>query len=157
MTRSTQGLARREDVASIDGLIRAIYEVISGPAGPRDWDRERTLFFPGARLIPTRPGSEGEGVADVFDVDGYIASRTPFFEKNSFYETEFARRRFVFGSIASVLSAYESRWRPDDKPFVRGINSIQLFHDGDRWWVLSIAWDNERPGSPLPDLSQVGA
>jgi hypothetical protein len=141
-----------EDVASIDGIVRALYEVISGPAGaPRDWERERKLLFPGARLIPTRPGPEG-AIADVFDVEGYIASRSPLFEKNAFFETELARRTFVFGSIAHVLSAYELRRAPGEEPFVRGVNSIQLFHDGSRWWVLSIAWDNERPGNPLPDL-----
>jgi hypothetical protein len=140
------------DVASIDGIIRALYEVISGPAGvPRDWERERKLLIPGARLIPTRPGPAG-AVADVFDVEGYIASRSPLFEKDAFFETELARRTFVFGSIAHVLSAYELRRAPAEKPFLRGVNSIQLFYDGSRWWVLSIAWDNERPGNPLPDL-----
>lgn len=143
------------DVASIDGIIRAIYEVISGPAGPRDWDRERKLFLPGARLLPARPGPAGGTMGDVFDIDGYIDSRSPFFEKNSFYETEFARRTFVSGGIAHVLSAYEGRRTPGEKPFLRGVNSIQLFHDGERWWVLSIAWDNERPDNPLPDLEEI--
>ena len=142
-----------EDVASIDGIVRAIYECISGPAGPRDWERDRKLFFSGARLVPTRPGPEGGVIADVFDIDGYVASRSPFFETNAFYEAEFARRTFVFGSIAQVLSAYEARRAPGEKPFLRSVNSIQLFNDGARWWVLSIAWDNERPGTPLPDIA----
>ena len=142
-----------EDVASIDGIVRALYEVISGLAGaPRDWERERKLFLPGARLVPTRPGPGGGAVADVFDVEGYIASRSPMFEKDSFFETEVGRRTFVFGHIAHVLSSYELSRAPGEKPFVRGVNSIQLFHDGDRWWVLSIAWDNERPDNPLPEL-----
>ncbi|MGH9317555.1 MAG: hypothetical protein ACRD1P_10660 [Thermoanaerobaculia bacterium] len=142
-----------EDAASIDGIIRAIYEVISGPAGaPRDWERERKLFIPGGRLIPTRPRPEGGAIADVFDLEGYIGSRSPMFEKDSFFETEVARRTFRFGHIAHVLSAYELRRSPGEKPFMRGINSLQLFHDGSRWWILSIAWDNERPGNPLPDL-----
>ena len=144
-----------EDVSSIDGVIRALYEVISGPAGaPRDWDRDRKLFLPGGRLMPTRPGPEGGGIADVFDIEGYIASRTPMFEKDSFFEKEIARREFVFGNIAHVLSSYELSRSPGEKPFQRGVNSIQLFHDGNRWWVFSIAWDNERPGSPLPDLKR---
>jgi hypothetical protein len=141
------------DVASIDGIVHALYEVISGPAGAlRDWDRERKLFYPGAKLAPTRPAPEGGGIVDFFDLEGYIASRSPMFEKDSFFETEIARREFVFGNIAHVLSSYELARAPGAKPFVRGVNSIQLFHDGRRWWVLSIAWDNERPGHPLPDL-----
>jgi hypothetical protein len=149
-------MAAREadpDVASLDGVVQALYEVISGPTGePRDWARERKLFVPGARLIPTRLGGDGRPVADVFDLDGYIASRSPMFEKDSFFEVEVARRTFQFGNIAHLLSAYELRRAPEEKPFLRGVNSIQLFHDGERWWVLSIAWDNERPGNPLPDL-----
>jgi hypothetical protein len=141
------------DVASIDGVVRALYEVISGPAGaPRDWDRERRLFFPGARLVPTRLGPDGRPIADVFDLEGYIASRTPMFEKDSFFETEIGRRTFVFGNIAHVLSSYELSRAPGETPFVRGVNSIQLYNDGNRWWVLGIAWDSERPGNPLPDV-----
>lgn len=140
-----------EDVASIDGILRAIYEVVSGPAGKRDWDRERKLLLPGARLMAARPGPAGGSIGEVFDIDGYIASRSPFFEDNAFYESEFARRTFVFGGMAHVLSAYEGRSAPDGAPFMRGVNSIQLFHDGSRWWVLSILWDNERPGNPMPE------
>jgi hypothetical protein len=143
------------DVASIDGVVRALYEVISGPAGaPRDWDRERKLFYPGAKLAPTRPKPGGGGIVDFFDIEGYIASRSPMFEKDSFFEKEVGRQEFVFGNIAHVLSSYELSRAPGEKPFIRGVNSIQLFHDGDRWWVLSIAWDNERPGNPFPDLRQ---
>jgi hypothetical protein len=142
------------DVASIDGVVRALYEVISGPAGAqRDWKRERKLFIAGARLIPTRIGPDGKPVADVFDVDGYIASRSPMFAKDSFFETELERRTFLFGNIANVLSSYALSRAPGERPFMRGVNSIQLFHDGARWWVLSIAWDNERSGNPLPGLS----
>jgi hypothetical protein len=143
--------ARREDVETIEGIIKALYEVISGPAGPRDWDRERTLLHPQARLMPTRPGPEGGGLVDVFDCDGYIASRSPFFAQNDFYEVEMAQRVDRFGNIAQVWSQYEGRRAPDSEPLFRGINSIQLFHDGDRWWVMSVLWDNEREGNPLPE------
>jgi hypothetical protein len=27
---------------------------------------------------------------------------------------------------------------------------VQLYHDGDRWWVISVLWDNERTGVELP-------
>jgi len=142
--------ARREDVESIEGIVKALYECISGPAGPRDWDRERTLLAPGARLHPTRAGDDGRGIMDVFDVEGYIASRTPFFAQNDFWEAEVARRVERFGNIAQVWSIYEYRRSPDGEPFGRGINSIQLFNDGDRWWVVSVLWDNERPGVSIP-------
>jgi hypothetical protein len=140
---------RREDVDSIDGIVKALYETISGPAGPRDWERERSLLAPGARLQPTR-AEEGRGIMDVFDVEGYIASRTPFFAANDFYEAEVSRRVDRFGNIAQVWSVYEYRRSPEDpNPFGRGINSIQLFNDGDRWWIVSVLWDNERPGNTL--------
>jgi hypothetical protein len=142
--------ARREDVESIEGIVTALYEVVSGPAGTRDWERERTLLHPAARLMPTRP-EPGGAVIDVFDCAGYIASRAPFFAANDFYEVEVAHRVERFGNIAHVWSTYEGRRSPEGEPFLRGINSIQLFHDGDRWWVLSVLWDNERPENPLPE------
>lgn len=142
--------AKREDVDSIEGIVKALYEVVSGPAGSRDWERERALLHPGARLMPTRP--EGEGaVVDVFDCAGYIASRSPFFAANDFHEVEVGHRVERFGNIAHVWSIYEGRRSPEGEPFLRGINSIQLFHDGDRWWVLSVFWGNERPGNPMPE------
>lgn len=139
------------DAVSIDAVVKALYESISGYAGqPRQWERDRELFHPGARLIPTRPLEEGGAVADIFDFDGYVHSRTPFFAENDFFEIEIARREFRFGSIAHVLSAYEGRKAPGGEIVKRGINSIQLFHDGKRWWVVSILWDNEREGVRLP-------
>ena len=145
------------DVASIDAIMAAAYDVISGPAGKeRDWDRERSLFFPAARLIPT---SGKAGVANktsqlepqVLDVDGYIARTREYLEKTGFFETEIARRTEQFGSIAHVWSTYESRHARDDaKPFMRGINSIQLFFDGDRWWIVSIYWQHESAADSIP-------
>ncbi|HEY4595338.1 MAG TPA: hypothetical protein VIJ02_02975 [Thermoanaerobaculia bacterium] len=142
--------ARREDVESIEGIVKALYEVISGPAGARDWDRERTLIHPQGRLMPTRPRPEGGAGVEVFDTDGYIASRTPFFAANDFHEIETGHRIERFGNVAHVWSAYEGRRAPGGEILFRGINSIQLFHDGDRWWVMSVLWDNEREGNPLP-------
>ncbi len=139
------------DAVSIDAIVKAIYETISGPAGaPRQWERDRALYHPKALLIPTRPLPEGGAAADVFDMDGYVASRAPFFAQNDFFEIEIGRREFRFGAIAHVLSFYEARRSPGGEILKRGINSIQLFHDGVRWWVMSILWDNERPGVPLP-------
>lgn len=140
------------DAVSIDSIVKAMYESISGRAGkPRQWARDRALHHPKALLIPTRPLPEGGAAADVFDLDGYVASRTPFFAENDFFEIEIGRREFRFGSIAHVLSFYEGRKSPGGELIKRGVNSIQLFHDGERWWVLSILWDNEREGVRLPE------
>src|SRR5881409_666936 len=105
--------ANPDDVASIDAIIGAVYDSISGAAGKkRDWDRERSLYFPGARLIPTAIKAGGENVdlaPQILDIDGFIARVEPFFEENGFYEKEIARRVEQFGQIAHVWSIYESR------------------------------------------------
>ncbi|MFZ1218972.1 MAG: hypothetical protein WAO00_06740 [Chthoniobacterales bacterium] len=147
---------RSDDVSSIDAIIRAAYDVISGPVGkPRDWERERSLFWPGARLIPTAtvPGRNDVDLAPlILDVDGYIARVEPIFMKAGFYETEVARRTEQFGQIAHVWSTYESRHRKDDpEPFMRGINSFQLFHGGTRWWIVNIYWQHENAANPIPE------
>ena len=144
------------DVASINAIIRATYDVISGPAGKkRDWNRERALFYPGARLISTAsiPGRNDVDLQpQILDVEGYMARAEPLFEKAGFYETEIARRVERFGRIAHMWSTYESRHNPDDaKPFMRGINSIQLFYDESRWWIVSIYWQHESSEHPIPE------
>lgn len=146
-------VANPRDVSSIDAIIAAIYDRISGPAGKkRDWDRERSLYIPGARLIPTgKPGAVDELEPQLLDVEGFIARVEPYFEKERFYEKEIARRTEQFGQIAQVWSTYESRHDPSDpEPFMRGINSIQLFHDGKRWWIVSIYWQQENAQAPIP-------
>ena len=144
------------DVASINAIIRATYDVISSPAGKkRDWNREHSLFYPGARLIPTAsiPGRNDVDLEpQILDVEGYIARAEPLFEKAGFYEAEIARRVERFGRIAHVWSTYESRHNPDDaKPFMRGINSIQLFYDESRWWIVSVYWQHESTEHPIPE------
>src|SRR4030095_15802509 len=150
------------DVESIDAIVTAAYDGISGPAGKkRDWDRERSLYFPGERLISTaRPGTSDEGqvtsenkiAPQILDIDGFIARVDPFFEENGFYEKEIARRTEQFGNIAHVWSIYESRHNEDDpEPFMRGINSIQLFNDGKRWWIVNIYWQHASAQNPIPE------
>ena len=141
------------DIASIDAIITAAYDAISGPAGKkRDWDRERSLYYPGARLIPTaKPGANDDLAPQILDVEGFIARVEPYFAEQGFFEKEIARHTEQFGHIAHVWSTYESRHDPSDpEPFMRGINSIQLFNDGRRWWVLSIYWQHESTQQPLP-------
>lgn len=142
-----------KDVESIDAIVTAAYDEISGPAGKqRNWDRERSLFLPGARLVPTaKAGGDGDLAPQVLDVEDFIARAEPIL-KNGFFEREIARQTQQFGQIAHVWSTYESRRSEDDpEPFMRGINSIQLFYDGIRWWIVSIFWQHESRHAPIPD------
>jgi hypothetical protein len=132
------------DVATMDSIIAALYDLISGPAGKRNWDRFRSLFAPGARLIANSVRPTGEVVSRVMTVDDYAQRNGPFFEKQGFFEREAARHTDAFGNIAQVFSTYESRHAKEDaKPFQRGINSIQLMNDGKRWWIVTVFWQGE--------------
>jgi hypothetical protein len=145
--------ANPADVASIDAIIKAVYDVISGDAGQqRDWNRMRSLFHRDARLIPTgKNPNTGVYGARASTPDEYIKRSEPFFAKEGFYEREMARRVDLYGNIAHVFSTYESFHKKDDKkPFMRGINSIQLLNDGKRWWIMTIYWQGETPETPLP-------
>ena len=140
------------DVDSIDNLIHALYEIISAPAGvARNWDRDRNLFFPGARLIRTSVDKNGKPKARSMEFETYKLSVDQLLKNQGFHEKEIARKTNQFGNFAHVLSSYEARHNLDDKvAFKRGLNSIQLYFDGKRWWIVNMIWDNERPGLRLP-------
>ncbi len=150
---------RTEDVDSPEHLVAALYDVISGPAHqPRDWNRMRSLFVPGARLIPVRiqPGTPNLKTSPNTDVlllsiDQYISIASARMEAEGFYEHAIHNVTERFGNIVSVWSTYESRHALSEaKPFARGINSIQLLKDGGRYWIVDVYWDAERPETPIP-------
>ena len=144
--------AAPEDVASIDAIITASYDVISGSADEeRDWDRERSLFHPDSRHMPTYRAESGEYVADVSDVEGFIERADRYFKEQSFYEYEIARKVERFGNIAHVFSTYEWSHEKGGPPAGRGINSFQLLFDGTRWWIMSVFWQQESEEYPIPD------
>ena len=145
--------AKADDVRSADAIIAALYDVISGEKGQqRDWDRFRSLFIPGARLIPTgRRPADSVSTARVLDVEDYVKGAGPGLEGNGFFEREIGSRSDSFGGIVQRFSAYDSRRSAaDPKPFARGINSIQLFNDGKRWYVVTIYWESETPANQIP-------
>jgi hypothetical protein len=144
-----------EGTDSIEGIITRMYAAISGAAGEaRDWDGFRALFLPGARMIPTNRvihSGQGGHPPDVMDIETFIRTTAPAVERMDFHEMQIAMRVEAFGCIAHAWSTYESRRSPDDaEPFARGINSIQLYHDGARWWVVNVFWDSERADNPIP-------
>ncbi len=136
---------------SPDALIAALYDVISGPAGQaRDWDRFRSLFIEDARLMAVLyPGQDSVSLVTMRPED-YVNNVGPRLEEDGFFEKELARRTEQFGHVLHAFSTYAGSRTEDGEPFLRGVNSIQLVHDGTRWWVASVLWDPERPGQPLP-------
>jgi len=151
-TPSPVATAAPADVATPEAIVAALYDVISGDAGvARDWDRFRSLFHPTARLMPSGMNREGVGVVRSITPDEYITRSEPLLMADGFHEREIARRSERFGHIAHVWSTYESLHSLSEaQPFARGVNSIQLFHDGSRWWILSVYWQGETPASPIP-------
>lgn len=140
------------DVESVDAIIAALYDVISGPDGQeRDWNRFRSLFLPGAHLVPTVLTPDGSIRYVVWSPEDYVMRAGPQLEEAGFFEAEIGRVTERFGNIAHIFSTYESRLEEDADPVQRGINSIQLLWDGDRWWMVNILWDLEREGREIPE------
>ena len=145
-------VADSADVKTIDGIMRAVYDVISGDAGQaRNWDRFRSLFAQGARLIPTGQRQNGSFGIRMLTPDDYARLAGPNLERDGFHEVEIARRTETYGPVVHLFSTYESRRaRTDAQPFARGINSFQLMNDGARWYVVNIFWFNENQAFPIP-------
>lgn len=144
--------AATKDVETVDAIIAALYNVISGPAGEvRNWNRMRSLFLPEGKLVATAVRPTGEVVKRVLTVEEYIAGNGPVLEKNGFFEKEIHRKQEVYGHIAHCFSTYEARRTATDaEPFMRGINSIQLYNDGKRWWILTVFWQTENKDLLIP-------
>ena len=141
-----------KDVASLDNIMEALYGSISGDKGEkRDWDRFRNLFVEEARLIPSGKNREGKTGYRIMTPDSYVQSSGKWLEENGFHEVEISREVVEYGSLVHVFSTYESyRSKAEETPFARGINSIQLMNDGERWWVMQIYWLGESRELPLP-------
>lgn len=141
------------DVESVDAIIAALYEVISGEAGEeRDWDRFLSLFHADAKLIPSgcNPQNGQCGVRFITPAE-YVELAGPVLMADGFFETERHRVEERYGSVAHVFSTYDSFYSESDtEPFNAGINSLQIFNDGSRWWILNIHWMDERAAGPIP-------
>ena len=134
------------DEQAIGAVIEAMYAMISGPAGPRDWSRQASCFLPDARQVRTWVDDDGRPAMKAMSLADYARDTSPFFAANAFYEIETSRRIDLFGNIAHAWSGYEARTSPGDaEPERRGINSIQLFRHPDHGWrIVHMIWDNER-------------
>ena len=140
------------DVNSLDNILAALYEVISGEKGvKRDWARFKNLFIEAAQLMPSGKSKTGKVGYRVMSPQDYVDNAGRFLEENGFFEVEINRKTEEYGSLVHAFSTYESyHSTAADKPFARGINSIQLMNDGERWWIVSIYWLGETEALPLP-------
>lgn len=140
-------------VQTLDSTIETLYSVISGEAGEkRDWELFRYLFIADAKLLPTTKSPEGKIGYRAMTPDMYAETSGPWLEENGFFEKETNRVTESYGSLTHIFSSYDSfRSEADDKPFARGINSIQLMNDGNRWWIVNIYWLAESEGNPMPE------
>jgi predicted metalloprotease with PDZ domain len=143
---SFTSVALPADVNSIDGLIKSLYQVISGPAGPRDWVRFRSLFHPEAYMAAVNE----KGELRKFSPAQYVQGNAPFFLKYSFMEKEIGRRVSEFGNIAQVFTSYEYQAGTTPPETKRGINSVELIKEKGRWYIMSITWDEERGQNKIP-------
>ena len=153
VTASPEAAPRPDDVATIDGMIRAYYEVVSGPAGaPRDWARDRTLYIPNVRFVDVDTDAEGKTRPRIMSHAEFVEGAKEL-ERRGFFEKEIHRLTRRYGPIAHVWSTYESRQTETGPLIGRGINSIELFWDGHRWWIAAAIWTDETKANPIPQES----
>jgi hypothetical protein len=140
-----------QDVKSVDAIMATLYDVISGEAGtPRDWDRFKNLFTSDARLIPTGKNKEGKFNYRTMTPGEYVQMFTTRVT-TGFFERELGRTTEAYGTIVHAFSTYETKEKQDGPVTNRGINSIQLFFDGSRYYVMNIFWCAESLGFNLPE------
>jgi hypothetical protein len=138
-------MARPSDVATLDAILLAFYGTVSGAVGqPRNWDRFRSLFLPGGRLMPIVSKAGEKACVRFLSTEDFIHRVEPIFANEDFWERETSRQTETAGHFAHVLSFYESLRSPDGPPFERSVNSIQLFNDGFRWWIVNVMWNTSR-------------
>lgn len=142
-----------DEVQTMDSTIATLYAVISGEKGQeRDWELMKFLFHPDAKLIPSGKNQAGTYIARYLTPNDYIAGSGKWLVENGFFEKEIHRSVHTFGNISQVFSTYEAfKSQADTQPFMRGINSIQLLNDGERWWIINIYWTQETQENPIPE------
>jgi len=142
--------AKSGDAFDIETTVLAVYNVISGPAGRRDWNRFEALFAPDARMVISST-ADGTPKTTVITPKEYAERATPRFNEKGFFERPIATRVLHYGNIAQVWSTYEGREASNqEQPTLRGINSFQLVRIGNEWKVQSIVWEQEDAAHPIP-------
>lgn len=139
-----------KDVSSLDNIIAALYNVICGaPGEARDWERFKYLFGKDAKLIPTGKNPNGGYQYRTMTPEEYVTMFSTRI-KTGFFEKELKRETVSFGTVVHAFSTYETRETENGPSTNRGINSIQLFKDQDRYYIVNIFWCAESMGFTLP-------
>ncbi len=129
------------DVNTIDNIMRAYYEVVSGPAGEKgDYERDKTLHHADAWIAIAGLDAEGKPTVTTMKLEDFYGDNAP--REQNFFEWETDRQIRRSGNMVSVWSSYaSSRERVGGEAFTRGVNTITLWWDGDRWWVMNWMFD----------------
>jgi len=143
---------RAEDVSTLDGIVKAYYEVVSGTADqPRQWDRDATLYIPNVRFIIIREDAAGKTTAQSMTHQEFVDSSDASLRGKAFYEHEIHRITHRAGNVAHLLSTSEHTSSPTGPVEGRSVDSLELFWDGTRWWITNVSiWDVESSRHPLP-------
>jgi hypothetical protein len=151
----TQTHLSAEAASTPEGLIRALYDMVSFDAGPEpDWEMFREVFLDDAVLVfsPSRAQP-----MRVMGVDGFIQDWRDFFRDaelagKGFHETIAGLEVTEFGGLAHAFVIFEPRIGTEPPPRqIRGLDSIELCYDGERWWVAAITTEFEGPGKTIPE------
>jgi hypothetical protein len=144
--------AKPEDVSSIEAIVRADYECISGGVGaPRQWARDLTLYDAHARFFVTEKDEKTGGLKVWSPTwQEYTDQMDAKIVKGGFVERELAHKIYRYGNVATVFSSYEGKITATGEVFGRGVNIYQVYYAGGRWWISSISWDEERAINEIP-------
>ena len=125
--------AYADDTSSIDSIVNAYYEVVSGPEGfIYDADRDTNIHADGALITKVFP----DGRFQRHDLSTEQAMISVPYDQ-AFFEYEVDRRIERYGNIAHVWSEFEMRTSPVAEPYSGGFNSISLYFTDNRWWISS--------------------
>lgn len=152
----TQGRAQRltrfgDDVSTLDGIIKAYYANTTVKKGQLpSYKRDSLLHFPGARVGGVTVSEKGKIEMKTMSLKEFHDRYDREMMTTGYEEHEIARKVVKFGAVYHVWSTYETRYVAGSPLIGRGIDSIQLFYDGIRFWILAWFYDDERKGNPLP-------
>lgn len=140
-----------DNVSTLDGIMKAYYDVVTIKKGEKpSYERDSLLHWPDVNVGMTSVGKSGKLSFRYMSLKEFHRLSDPYLEKEGFYEREISRKVDHFGAIYHVFSTYESRATSNGPVTERGINSIELYFDGARFWILGWFYDSERKGNPIP-------